>query len=94
MFKRICQFVQSATHHLLIHIGIIICLYTLLPHAPFVMGYFNRLSGSLIRMSRISPDEFSFLAISPASEAQIVIGAFFSLHHPPGSHGGGRLREW
>ncbi|CAF3974918.1 unnamed protein product [Adineta steineri] len=32
-------------------------------------------------------------AISPASEAQIVIGAFFSLHNPPVSHGGGRLRE-
>ncbi|CAF4393728.1 unnamed protein product, partial [Adineta steineri] len=31
--------------------------------------------------------------ISPASEAQIVIGAFFSLHNPPVSHGGGRLRE-
>jgi hypothetical protein len=35
-----------------------------------------------------------FLAISPSSEAQIVIGAFFSLHNPPTSHGGGRLREW
>ncbi|CAF4382647.1 unnamed protein product, partial [Rotaria sp. Silwood2] len=31
--------------------------------------------------------------ISPSSEAQIVIGAFFSLHNPPTSHGGGRLRE-
>ncbi|CAF3489817.1 unnamed protein product [Rotaria sp. Silwood1] len=32
-------------------------------------------------------------AISSPSEAQIVIGAFFSLHNPPTSHGGGRLRE-
>ncbi|UJR15692.1 hypothetical protein I4U23_002626 [Adineta vaga] len=32
-------------------------------------------------------------AVSPASEAPIVIGAFFSLHNPPVSHGGGRLRE-
>ncbi|CAF3573200.1 unnamed protein product [Rotaria sordida] len=32
-------------------------------------------------------------AISPSSEAQIAIGAFFSLHNPPASHGGGRLRE-
>ncbi|CAF1150956.1 unnamed protein product, partial [Rotaria sp. Silwood1] len=31
--------------------------------------------------------------ISSPSEAQIVIGAFFSLHNPPTSHGGGRLRE-
>ncbi|CAF4940503.1 unnamed protein product, partial [Rotaria socialis] len=37
---------------------------------------------------------FHFLAISPASETQIAIGAFFSLHNPPASHGGGRLREW
>ncbi|CAF4005550.1 unnamed protein product, partial [Rotaria magnacalcarata] len=36
---------------------------------------------------------FRFLAISPASETQIAIGAFFSLHNPPASHGGGRLRE-
>ncbi|CAF4108312.1 unnamed protein product [Rotaria socialis] len=32
-------------------------------------------------------------AVSPVSDAEIVIGAFFSLHHPPTSHGGGRLRE-
>ncbi|CAF0905159.1 unnamed protein product [Adineta ricciae] len=32
-------------------------------------------------------------AVSPTSEAPIVIGAFFSLHNPPVSHGGGRLRE-
>ncbi|CAF1267885.1 unnamed protein product [Rotaria sordida] len=32
-------------------------------------------------------------AVSRASEVDIVIGAFFSLHHPPLSHGGGRLRE-
>ncbi|CAF0773864.1 unnamed protein product [Adineta steineri] len=32
-------------------------------------------------------------AISPLSDAQIVIGAFFSLHNPPTLHGGGRLRE-
>jgi len=37
---------------------------------------------------------FSFLATSPSSEAEIIIGAFFSLHHPPTLHGGGRLREW
>jgi hypothetical protein len=57
------------------------------------MGYFNRLTGLRRKKTKKKIDLF-FLAISPTSEAQIVIGALFSLHHPPGSHGGGRLREW
>ncbi|CAF0850162.1 unnamed protein product [Rotaria sp. Silwood1] len=57
------------------------------------MCYFNRLSGIEKHLTGFKYFLFVFETVSPATEADIVIGAFFSLHHPPLSHGGGRLRE-
>ncbi len=93
MFEQISKLSRNSLHYFLIHLCIVLCLFIIFPHSHFVMGYFNRLTGLRRKKTKKKIDLF-FLAISPTSEAQIVIGALFSLHHPPGSHGGGRLREW
>lgn len=70
------------------------------PNFRFVSCYFNRISGSLKsakkrKREKTKSERLSiFLATSPVKEDQIVIGAFFSVHYPPVSHGGGRLRQW
>ena len=96
MFKRISLLSSYSLNRFLIGTISSICLFIISPHSNVVMCYFNRLSGKVER------DHFDCMchlflvsvAVSPASEAPIVIGAFFSLHNPPVSHGGGRLREW
>ena len=45
MFEQIFRLFQSGSNRCLIHVTVFICLWAFLPHAQFVMCYFNRLSG-------------------------------------------------